>query len=337
MALKKDDTPALVDPSALVDPKLPVEPVANSPARTAFLDIDLEIQARSGEKPAAHMTAVFAPNPGALESRVNVLLWFHGWKGQLAKTNLAGFTVQQHFNVPQFKLRDFILKSKRSNFLLVEPTLGDTSEFGLLEKEDQLEAFLQQAVNAAKTHLGAKCTTVGDLVFGAHSGGGLIMAKVVGFNGAFFKDRIRDVWCVDSTYPQPRAWVPGGVGETFISWMSTTPEKKRLFVFSTGEFGQAALDPVTKQVPEVSAAHPAVSFGGTGNEAKKIFDFAKKNKAMQIQVRINQIQVAAKNDVRETSLGSFTTDPFHFAIANEHNASVGTYFTALVDSSPVLS
>ncbi len=102
------------------------------------------------------MTAVFAPDPKSLGSTVDVLLWFHGHKGMLGNLNLSGFSAQKYLTVAQFKLREFVSKSTKKNFLLVVPTLDDTSEAGLLEKADEANAFLQQAVNAPRNIWGPR-------------------------------------------------------------------------------------------------------------------------------------------------------------------------------------
>jgi hypothetical protein len=352
MALNAKDTPALFDAAKLDDPKQPVEQVAGSTAKTAFVNIDLSIaaptagQKADGQKAAAPMTAVFAPDPSVLGAQVDLLVWFHGWKrGSLDGVSLPGRSIQQYMNHPKFKLRDFVLKNTKGKkkFLLVAPTLGDRSQFGVLNQEDQFAAFLQQAVNAAKTHLGANVEKVGDIVIGAHSGGGLLLSQVVNFNGKdFFQGKIKDVWCVDSTYQS---------GNNFATWAAKTPESKRLFVFSTGKYGHAAINPATMRmgadgnpIPgtgtefEVSKDHPAVRFPHeTAYDAKMIFDFATTNKLQNVEVRINHFYEPAHTDVDEAELGPFSLPkPFPFPIAVEHNQSVGIYFTPLVDDSAVL-
>ena len=349
MTLKSTDVPALVDPKLLVDPKQPVEQKTGSTAKTAFVNIDLEIGAApSGQKPAVAMTAVFALDPSALGTGVDVLLWFHGWKrDSLDGVALAGISVLEFLNHPKFALRDFIVSSTKGKkkFLLIVPTLGDRSQYGVLNQEDQLAAFVQQGINAAKAHLGANVAKVGNIVIGAHSGGGSLMSQVINFNGKeFFQNKIRDVWCIDSTYQN---------GNNFTKWAFITPEKKRLFVFSTGKAGHAAgIDPATvrhkpdgTEIPgsgqefTVSKDHPAVNFPHeTAFDAKIIYDFAIDKSLQNVEVRINHYYEPARTDLGEADKGHFDLPkPFPYAIATEHNKSVGTYFPLLVDDSAVLS
>src|SRR5438477_10012314 len=76
--------------------------------RTVYLGIDLDVSPPPGEAAVPPMTAVYAPDPEQLEPQVNMLLWFHGYKGQLGATNLKGYSVKQYLAVPEFDLRTFV-------------------------------------------------------------------------------------------------------------------------------------------------------------------------------------------------------------------------------------
>jgi hypothetical protein len=237
MALDRTVTPPLYQERPGVD--TPVETVGTTD-KTAYLHIDLKVNPPNGGAKALPMTAVFAPDPARLAGEVDVLLWFHGDKKywQSDGQNGAEFWGQsiRHYlnNLPMCRLRDFILRTKK-NFLLVAPTLNDFTgggegglPAGLLYQQADAEAYLQQALNGANKHLGARCTKVGNIVLAAHSGGGHIQARMAGDFGGTPFDRVNEVWCFDSTYwgAEPlRQWAEKGHGDA------------RLFVYSLGKSG----------------------------------------------------------------------------------------------------
>lgn len=294
--------------------------------QTLYLKIDLNVPAGNGQ-PVAPMTAVFAPDPGQLGSdAVDILLWFHGHKGQLGNINLAGYTAKQYLAVNQFKLREFILSTTKKKFLLVVPTLSDRSDAGLLEQQGQAEAFLQQVLNGVRKHMGAGVKSVGDIILAAHSGGGKIMSKVAAFSG-IFDSNCKEVWCDDCTYES-------NSGAGWVTWAKDPGNAhNRLWVFSTGQLST----PVDATKPE-GAANPAAKFWGTGNQAKLIYDFAVKSRSSAVEVRINSLHAPdSSRPDNDHAAGPFTTANFTYGFATEHNQSVGFYFAKLVSSSKTLS
>ena len=190
---------------------------------TLNLKIDLAVPVDKGQAVVSPMTVVYAPAPKQLGAQVDVLLWFHGHKGQLNKSvNLKGFSAGDYLNVPEFKLRDLILKTSKRNFLLVFPTQGDTSKARLLSQQNQAEAFLQQVLNGVRVNMNPKVADIGKIVLAAHSGGGAIMSTMAWFGGTF--DNVREIWCVDCTY---------GSGPAFKTWAANPAHTlDRLWVFS---------------------------------------------------------------------------------------------------------
>jgi hypothetical protein len=319
MPLNKTDVPNLTASESLS---------SGSPDKTLYLEIDLEVAVQKGQSAVKPMTAVFSPDPTKLgSSSIDVLLWFHGHKGQLNKTiNLKGYSAQQYLQVAEFKLREFILTTGKKQFLLVVPTLGDKSGAGVLARQDQAEAFLQQVLNGVQKHMGAKTATLGNIVLAAHSGGGAIMSKLAGYSGAF--DNVKEIWCVDCTY---------GSGPAFKKWAETHVNNK-LFVFSTGEFPTFEHPTSGKAAVKPGPDNRAIGFWGTGNDAKLIYDYAVAKKSATIEVRINTLSTKdlSKPD-NERTTGPYTTSNFTYGFATEHNQSVGFYFPKLVDASKTLS
>ena len=185
------------------------------------------------------MTAVFAPDPARLTGEVNVLLWFHGDKSYWQSNgehgeNFPGKSIQYYLNGPPMcRLREFILETNK-NFLLVAPTLNDSTgggkglPAGMLWEQTNAKAYLQQALNGANKHLGMKGTKLGNIVLAAHSGGGHIQARMAGNFGGDPFDRMNEVWCFDSTY-----WGD----ELLRKWAEKGHNNARLFVYSQGKSG----------------------------------------------------------------------------------------------------
>ncbi len=309
MDLIPTDTPDLTSSESLT---------GTSSDKTLYLKIDLNVPVATGQEAVAPMTAVFAPDPTQLgSSAIDVLLWFHGYKGQLGNINLKGYTAKQYLNVAQFKLREFIANdTSKRKFVLVVPTLGDKAGAGLLERQDQAEAFLQQVLNGIKKHMGAKGADIGNIVLAAHSGGGSIMNKVVGFTGTF-ASKIQEVWCFDCTYP--------GYYENCLPWAKVNPSDK-LWVFSTGESGPRLPHPTLPEGPD----NKMIKRAGTGDGAHAILKAARDGvpPLAFVEVRINNhVDFSGTRDL----LLNFKYPPEF-----DHNGSVKAYFAKLVGDSGTL-
>lgn len=284
--------------------------------KTLYLDIDLSIQVAKGQAAAAALTAVFSPEPTQLGAQVDVLLWFHGHKGQLNKTtNLKGYSAQQYLSVDAFKFREFILGTSKRKFLFVMPTLGDKSGAGVLGEQAQAEAFLQQVVNGVQANMNSKVTGIGNIILAAHSGGGAIMSKMIGYGGIFSK--VREVWCIDSTYQS---------GSAFVTWAKRPGhEHSRLWVFSTGSWDVPEQLKYTNKPPGPDNPLIPAHRSGTGDNARVILNYAKKSKSTSIEVLIKPMPPES-NRIN-----------FNYGVAGGHNESVKFYFPQLVNTSRNLS
>jgi hypothetical protein len=220
--------------------ELPVEPVTpGGKDRTAYLDIDLEIMDKRGRPtvPMPPMTAVFAPDPSQLSGNVDVILWLHGDKGYWTKerpkdiSDFSGQTIKYYLTqLPLCRLREFILPTTKKKFILVAPTMSDTTGHvgkdprpGLRWEPADAEAYLQLVVDAVHDFMGAPVTGVGNIVLAAHSGGGHLQGLMAQyFSGKF--DKANEVWCFDSTF-----WA----GQPFIAWVNKGHANARLWVYSS--------------------------------------------------------------------------------------------------------
>lgn len=289
---------------------------STSSDKTLYLDIDLSIPVAKGQAAAATLTAVFSPDPAQLGAQVDVLLWFHGHKGQLNKQiNLKGYSAQQYLSVDEFKFREFILTTSKRKFLFVMPTLGDTSKAGVLGEQIQAEAFLQQVLNGVRANMNSKVTDIGNIVLAAHSGGGAIMGTVAGFGGIF--NKVREIWGIDCTY---------GSGSAFTAWAKQPGHTlDRLWVFSTGSWDVPEQLKFPKQPPGPNNPLIPAHRSGTGDDARQILNFAKKSKSSSIEVLIKPMPPES-NRIN-----------FNYGVASGHNESVGFYFPQLVKTSRTLS
>jgi len=234
MAIGLDST-ATPDLFKEKDTEIPVQSVASGPDRTAFVKIDLKINARGGAN-VIPMTAVFAPDPTKLSGNVDIILWFHGDKSYWNKSGSVSFgfsgkSIKDYLGFELCKLREFILQSKKKQFILVAPTLNDRTGIsgdhgapaGLVWDQADAEAYLQQAVNAVKKHMKAGVSGIGNIIIAGHSGGGHLSGQMAQyFTGKF--DKANEVWCFDSTY-----WG----SKPFITWVNKGHAHARLWVFST--------------------------------------------------------------------------------------------------------
>jgi hypothetical protein len=288
------------------------------PGMTLNLKIDLGVAVGKGQAAVSPMTVVYAPDPKQLDAQVDILLWFHGHKGQLNKAvNLRGFSAGDYLLVPEFKFREFILKTSKRKFLLVFPTLGDKSGAGLLNQQGQAEAFLQQVLNGVRAKMNPKVTGIGKIVLAAHSGGGAIMGRVAGYGGTF--DKVREIWCVDCTY---------GSAGAFVSWAKKPGHAHdRLWAFSTGSWWVPKLkDPSKPQGPDNPVVNPHDHRTGTGDDAQQILALGKASKSSSVEALIKPVPPDSNK-----------TANFTYGVASGHNESVGFYFPQLVNTSRTLS
>jgi hypothetical protein len=261
------------------------------------------------------MTAVYVPDRKQLGNSLDLILYFHGWKGT------SGLTIQDYLKDPDFALRDFILKQNKRKFILVAPTLGDKAGFGLLGNSAMAKAYLEQVLNGVHKHLlGGTGTrpTIGRIVLAAHSGGGAAMRTLAGF--ANLDSLIHEVWCFDCTY---------GGGQSWAGWATKAGHTlDRLWVFSTGSWDKEVEEREDPKKPE-GPDNPVVTKTkrtGTGDDARVIPNAAKKKKLANVEVLIKPVPP-----------NSNKTATFTYGVAAGHNESVGFYFSQLIKSSKMLS
>jgi hypothetical protein len=261
--------------------------------KTLYLTIDLG-------NGASKTTAVYIPNAFAPESPVNMLIYFHGHKGMLGNVSLKGMSIQQYLKVKEFKLREFVKAASAQNFVLVVPTLGDTSGAGLLTgSAANFDAYLDQILaGIAEYQLKPRGKPVLDhIILSAHSGGGAAMLSIANNSLSSSSptfNKIREIWCFDCTY---------GGGSAWLKWVESPAHTlDRMWLYSTGSWNK-----------------PDGGRTGTGDDTKVLSDFATKKKRSNIEVSIPSSGVRVN--------WNYPTGQFG------HNECVGTFMTLLIDSS----
>ena len=271
LGLKATDVPDLFQVGGK---DLPVETL-KSKDKTAYLKIDLgidrQVKANGWGKPVDAMTAVFAPDPSTLSGAVDVLLWFHGDKrywnnSKTEKEDFSGKSIQYYLNNLRLcKLREFILQSSKKSFVLVAPTLSDSTGVSVDSKNEDkskrnynpgalrwntadAEAYLQHALNGVQKHMGVKNKlTLGNIVLAAHSGGGHLQSQMAqNFSGSF--NKMNEVWCFDSTY-----WG----SKPFLDWLKKGHSNARLWMYSTGGTTGVNASEILKLTPSILGLTPS--------------------------------------------------------------------------------
>ena len=277
-------------------PKAPPPPVINpglvpalagqdsQPAdATLYLTIDLNISGQQAK------TAVYIPKKAGLGTggAVNVILYLHGHKTINQFPELKGkvLDIEELFKLPRpakqkkgthyYAIREEIAQTVRTNFVFTAPTLGNTSQGGILINSkdgtgDPL-GYLQAVMRGLKQHL--TLTTEpkpGNLILAGHSGGGVPMRLLA--QHPAIRGMVREAWCFDSLY--------GGKTDIYFwtKWAVGQPQH-RLFIHSTG----TTWEKIDKTKPLSSDNRHC--WGGTCSASNTIKDYTSKHKNIQVEMQ----------------------------------------------------
>jgi hypothetical protein len=281
--------------------------------KTLYLGIDL----KNGASPT---TAVFIPTDMAAQSPVDILLYLHGHKSSLNGVTLAGMSIQKYLTVKEFNLRQFVLSASSRNFVLVVPTLNDTSGAGLLTAAaTNFDAFLDQVLAGIDAHFLTPAGRPGkpvlrNIVLAAHSGGGAAMLTIATNATAGTNNKICEVWGFDCTY---------GGGGGWLKWIQSPAHSlHRLWLYSTGSFFRKGIDPA-KPISKTNPADPASGRTGTGDDTHILAAAAAAGAQSQ---KLKNVQISIANTGERVNW-TYPTGSVG------HNETVGTFFTLLVNSS----
>ncbi len=300
----------------------PLDPKAPQGSKTILLTYpDKPWTADGVTEPNA--TVIYAPDPTQLGGKLDILIWFAGHKLRPNQCvhgfYLTGISADQYLAFPELDLRKFIEQSGRKNFVLVVPTLGETSEApeGLNDPKtawDFLNKVKDQVTSIAKT-----VTGIGRIVLAAHSGSGTIIGKWAKWatgESSDFTGTVKEIWCFDSTYDS-------GNTQNILNWAKHFPTSK-LWVFSTGSWWKPKLKDAKKpEGPDNPVVDPHGSRTGTGDNAQDILTYAKKAQAKNIEILI-------KDGSSKTDDNSYR---FQYPVSHDHYSSIKDYFPLLVRDS----
>lgn len=212
----------MLDPSAIPDPAAPSE--TTPPGLTLYLKIDL-----GGGLPA--LTTVYLPDPATLGPLVDVILYFHGNKDTFT-------TTKQYLVDPRFRLREEMAPSsaastpRKKGFIFVAPSLAASVGAAPWDKVGTGFNFLLQVMNGLQKHVPLSgAAAIGDIVLGAHSGGGLAVRALL--KDTFFQQYVKEIWCFDCLYDymmDPARFVLDNWKKVFGH------ERHRLWFYSTGHY-----------------------------------------------------------------------------------------------------
>jgi hypothetical protein len=280
---------------------------------TFFFEIELNVGLTAKQQVAVPMTAVYVPDRKKLTAPYNILWWFHGHKKH------GGIDIQEYLHDSDFTLREFIQASSKRNFLLVAPTLGDKSDFGLLNDSASAANYLEEVLNGVHKQIGGTGArpNVGQIVLAGHSGAYRVMERILGI--AALSKLIKEVWCFDCMYAG---------GDVMLNWATSAGHTlDRLWAFSTGSFTtmkDVLTDPKRPAGPDNPTVKKPVR-GGTGDQTDVFLEAANAR-------GLTNIEAYDKGNGKDT--GGFKAK---YGVAPGHNESVGFYFTKLVNSSKVLT
>jgi peptidoglycan hydrolase-like protein with peptidoglycan-binding domain len=190
---------------------------ATPPAYTLYVDIPL-----GGEAPAKPMTGIFVPAHYRPLSRVDLILYLHGFK------NHPGLLIDAYWDAqrfPYWPLREGV-NASRKNVILVAPTLGPRSQTGSLTRPGGFDAYLSRVL-AALRQSGPYARVqqppvVGNVILACHSGGGWPMRQLAVGNDRYAA-QIRECWGFDSTYNR-------GDDTVWAQWARSHPDA-RLYIY----------------------------------------------------------------------------------------------------------
>jgi hypothetical protein len=242
-------------------PKL-IKSETQPPAATLYAEIGLKIIHRDGTKGTAPMTGIFIPANYKPKATVDLILYLHGHKGAYPGARVAIDGYWSGRKAPfYFPLREELNQSNK-NVILVAPTLGPHSEYGLLTEPTRFNRYLDQVMAALKAYGPYKTLRyspgVGKIILACHSGGGSPMFKLAKLKGSGgYADRILECWGFDCLYAnkpkdppavqeRKQAWL----ANEWAKWKRLHPEAK-LFIYYLGSTAGTSKKLRDKNLPNV--------------------------------------------------------------------------------------
>jgi hypothetical protein len=194
---------------------------ANGVGLTLYVKVPL-----GGESPAAPMTGIFLPQGFRPTTKVDIILYLHGFKSRHPSLSIDGYwdNARSLF----WPLREGVSEARR-NVVLVAPTLGPRSEAPWLIEPGGFDRYAELLLQALKDYGPFRATgrpELRSLILACHSGGGLPMRLL-----ARSKDRVAklvsECWGFDSTYNR-------GDDAGWTGWANEHPDSRLHIYYIAG-------------------------------------------------------------------------------------------------------
>lgn len=266
------------------------------PSMSLYLPISIGVQNVDNQS-----TGVFIPENFRAGSEVDLVLYLRGYDIKRPKTATS---VREYWGSPQhptlksFLLREEVNKSGK-NVILVVPPLGPFSNFGKLNDEGGVQAFLEQVLDGLSRNAAgagqAKKSTIRHLILAAHSGGGVPLRRLALILGKDprYKDKLKECWGFDSTYG-----VRDKDAEFWSEWAKEHPGAKAT-MFYIPTYRDVGKDP---KIP-VSATNPLDHRQPTGTTFP----------ALELERLARSLMLGNVTVVRETAVGHNDVPIAHLA------------------------
>ncbi|MGH8497422.1 MAG: peptidoglycan-binding protein [Methylococcales bacterium] len=200
-------------------------PEKTPPALTVYMDIPLQIPLGK----AKSMTGIFVPENYCPLSKVDLIVYLHGFK---VRDHNPEYSIDTYWSLCKFRLREEVNKSQK-NVILVAPTLGPRNEPGSLTCPGGFDKFLDQVMMALKQHSpysGTQITpSIGNIILACHSGSGSVM-RAIAMGPDNYATQIQECW----------AFEPANMGNAdgWANWAKSHPMAKLYIHFLPDTSGQ---------------------------------------------------------------------------------------------------
>ncbi|MBI4905823.1 MAG: hypothetical protein HY820_19470 [Acidobacteria bacterium] len=160
----------------------------------------LDQQLQAGRRLMGQLTGVYVPPSIKSSTKVNVILYLHGDKVRIVKTD---FTMKEYWSLSEMPLREG-LKSSGQPYVLIAPTLAANADMGFGTLGAGIDGYLDNVLDdlyklGPPEYDPQTSPTLGDLIIAGHSGGFGPIRSILS-NIRKYKGHIKEIWAFDIMY-----------------------------------------------------------------------------------------------------------------------------------------